>query len=73
MSFKLQHITDDATAATGALGTILGIGGLVSLIACPLAGRLSDRTASRFGRRRPWIVGGAIVAFLSLLANLGFS
>lgn len=72
MSFKLQHITDDATAATGALGMILGIGGLVSLVASPLAGRLSDRTTSRFGRRRPWIVGGAVVAFLSLLAN-GFA
>ena len=32
---------------------------LIALIANPLAGAFSDRTTSRFGRRRPWIfVGG---------------
>lgn len=35
-----------------------GVGTLVALIANPLFGRLSDRTRSRFGRRRPWIVIG---------------
>ncbi|GAA2866467.1 MFS transporter [Microbacterium arabinogalactanolyticum] len=35
-----------------------GVGTLVALIANPLFGRLSDRTRSRFGRRRPWIVVG---------------
>ncbi len=35
-----------------------GIGTLTALLANPLFGRLSDRTRSRFGRRRPWIVVG---------------
>ncbi|WP_405805313.1 MFS transporter [Streptomyces sp. NBC_00210] len=42
-----------------ALGWTTGIGALVAVVANPLAGALSDRTGSRFGRRRPWILGGA--------------
>ncbi|MEO8094082.1 MAG: MFS transporter, partial [Pseudolysinimonas sp.] len=36
----------------------------------PLTGALSDRTTSRFGRRRPWIAGGALL-FAIALAILG--
>jgi MFS family permease len=36
---------------------------LIALFANPLSGSRSDRTASRFGRRRPWIfVGGLLTA-----------
>lgn len=66
MAFKLQHITANATEATNALGLVLGVGALFALIANPLAGRLSDRTTSRFGMRRPWVVGGSVVGFLAL-------
>ncbi|GAA5212049.1 MFS transporter [Microbacterium kyungheense] len=61
MAFKIQHISPSTEAATGSLGLVLGVGALFALIANPLAGRLSDRTTSRFGMRRPWILGGAIV------------
>lgn len=61
MAFKVQHISDSPEAATGNLGLILGVGALFALIANPLAGRLSDRTTSRWGMRRPWILGGTIV------------
>lgn len=50
-----------------AFGVISGIAGLCSLVAFPLTGALSDRTASRFGRRRPWILAGALVFAGSLL------
>jgi MFS family permease len=66
MAFKVQHITTDATAAASALGLVLGVGALFALVANPLVGRLSDRTASRFGMRRPWIAGGAVTGFLAL-------
>jgi MFS family permease len=53
-----------------AFGIISGIAGLCALITYPLAGALSDRTTSRFGRRRPWILGGAVV-FAAALVLLG--
>jgi MFS family permease len=42
------------------LGLVISVGALVAMIANPLFGRLSDRTTSRFGRRRPWLVGGVV-------------
>lgn len=49
------------------LGIILAIGGFVALVATPVCGALSDRTRSRFGRRRPWLLGGLVVAGAGLL------
>lgn len=66
MAFKVQHISPSTEVATTRLGLILGVGALVALLANPLAGRLSDRTASRFGMRRPWILGGALVSLAGL-------
>lgn len=50
-----------------AFGIISGIAGLCALIAYPLTGALSDRTTSRWGRRRPWILGGALLFAASLM------
>ncbi|WP_177154835.1 MFS transporter [Glycomyces harbinensis] len=51
---------------------VLSVGATIGMFGNPVWGRLSDRTRSRFGRRRPWIalgaaagVGGvAVVAFV---------
>jgi MFS family permease len=61
MAFKVEHLSASTEEATAQLGLILGVGALFALIANPLAGRLSDRTTSRFGMRRPWILGGGLV------------
>ena len=50
-----------------AFGIISGIAAIATIIAYPLTGALSDRTTSRFGRRRPWIAIGAVVFGLSLV------
>ncbi|WP_349901820.1 MFS transporter [Parafrigoribacterium humi] len=50
-----------------AFGVISGIAGVCALVAYPLTGALSDRTTSRFGRRRPWILGGALLFALALV------
>jgi MFS family permease len=54
-----------------AFGVISGISGVCAIVAYPLTGALSDRTTSRFGRRRPWIAAGALVFAVSLVL-LGF-
>lgn len=41
---------------------VVSIGALLMIVVIPLAGALSDRTTSRFGRRRPWIVGCLLAA-----------
>lgn len=48
-------------------GLILSVGGVAGVIAGPLAGMLSDRTSSRWGRRRPWAIGGSVLTAVSLL------
>jgi len=48
-----------AHAADG-LSLVIVAGALVALLGNPFFGRLSDRTASRHGMRRPWLVGGAL-------------
>lgn len=53
--------------APGALGLITGIGALLALFSNPLFGRLSDRTMSRFGMRRPWMVMGLIGGAIGLV------
>jgi MFS family permease len=49
-------------------GIISGIAGACALFTFPLTGAFSDRTTSRFGRRRPWIVSGALVFAAALIA-----
>ncbi|MGH3510246.1 MAG: MFS transporter [Nocardioidaceae bacterium] len=48
-------------------GLVNGLGAAVSVVATPLTGAWSDRTTSRFGRRLPWVLGGAVGGALSLV------
>ena len=62
-------------AAPGNLALVSGIGALLSIFGNPFFGRMSDRTWSRLGMRRPWMVigllGGTIgVAIVSLAPNI---
>ncbi|AKU15482.1 MFS transporter [Luteipulveratus mongoliensis] len=49
------------------LALVTALGALCSTVANPLWGALSDRTTSRFGRRMPWIVVGAVVGAMALV------
>jgi len=65
LPLKIQALVG-SQHATGAFGLVAMIGAIVAMICSPLGGLLSDRTTSRFGMRRPWIIGGAIGGALSL-------
>jgi MFS family permease len=49
------------------LALVAGIGAVVAMIGNPLSGRLSDRTSSRLGMRRPWMIIGLIGGSLGIL------
>src|SRR5690554_1950186 len=53
---EAQLQSNDWVENVVAFGIISGIAGLCALVAYPLTGALSDRTVSRYGRRRPWIL-----------------
>jgi MFS family permease len=48
-------------AAPRNLALVTGVGSLLSIVANPVFGRLSDRTTSKMGMRRPWMVTGVAV------------
>ncbi|WP_425826230.1 MFS transporter [Streptomyces fractus] len=49
------------------LGYVTGTAQVVFLLASPLIGGWSDRTRSRAGRRRPFLVGGSVLGLLALM------
>ena len=60
-----QAFGEDAKVAVLALVSIFGA--IAAMIAQPVAGAISDRTRSRFGKRAPWIVTGSLCGGLSLI------
>jgi len=53
------------TAATMAtIGLVLVLSRIVDAVTDPLIGFLSDRTRSKLGPRKPWMIGGAILAMI---------
>ncbi|MDR6865643.1 MFS family permease [Microbacterium resistens] len=52
----------DPAGATGNLSILLTVGGAAILVTTPVFGRLSDRSMSRLGIRRPWILYGSLIA-----------
>ncbi len=68
LAYKMQIIVPESKAAS--LGIVISIGAVVTFIATPVVGVLSDRTTSRFGRRRPWMIIGivAVAAGATLIA-----
>jgi MFS family permease len=59
------------THKVAVLGWVTGIGAAVAMISNPVAGALSDRTTSRFGRRHPWTVCGALAGAAALVLLAG--
>jgi MFS family permease len=66
LTLHLLQIAQNSAQAS--LGVITGFGALIGLVANPIGGRISDRTAARFGRRRTWILTGGLVGAAVLFA-----
>ncbi len=62
----------DPAGKETSLGLISAIGALVAIVSNALSGALSDRTRSGLGRRRPWILAGALGGVVAL-AIVGFA
>jgi MFS family permease len=60
------HQLDPASAADNQ-SLVLATGAFFAMIGNPLFGRLSDRTTSDFGMRRPWLVCGMLSGCAALL------
>ena len=50
-----------------AIGAALGIGGVLAVTVPPIVGAWSDRLSTRFGRRRPIMVAGALLTLPGLV------
>ncbi|WP_406442385.1 MFS transporter [Streptomyces sp. NBC_01613] len=66
LALRVAQIVPEADRGA-ALGQVLSVGALLAMIGNPVFGALSDRTTSRFGRRRPWLIGGMVTGFAGLL------
>ncbi|MGY5123925.1 MFS transporter [Streptomyces nigrescens] len=73
LALQAAELAPPGTAKESVLAWVTGAGAAVSMVANPLFGALSDRTASRFGRRAPWILAGVLggAGALVLLAGAG--
>jgi GPH family glycoside/pentoside/hexuronide:cation symporter len=58
--YLLNFITDNLLLGASLAGTALLVGKIWDGAIDPLIGTLTDRTRSRLGRRRPWMLAGAI-------------
>lgn len=63
--FIMFFMTDVAGLPAALAGNILLIGQISDAVSDPIIGLLSDRTQSRWGRRYPWIIIGAVPFGLS--------
>jgi MFS family permease len=53
--------------APSSLALVAGIGSLLAIFCNPFFGKMSDRTSSQLGMRRPWMVIGLMVGSLGIL------
>ena len=53
--------------APSSLAVVTGIGALLAIVGNPFFGRMSDRTSSQLGMRRPWMVIGLVSGSLGIL------
>ncbi|WP_349826678.1 MFS transporter [Brevibacterium litoralis] len=69
----LPYLTDSLGVAAGLAGLVVLIPKLIDVLLSPVAGRISDRTVTRIGPRRPFVLGGGFasgIAFMLIFAGV---
>ncbi len=72
--FYLYYLTNVVGIPPGIAGTTVVASKIWDAVNHPIMGLITDRTRSRWGRRRPWIFGGALLlppALAALWAPIG--
>ncbi len=64
--YLLFYFTDIAGITAGLAGTAIMIGKIWDAVTDPTVGYISDRSRSRWGRRRPFIAVGAVILFFGM-------
>ena len=65
--YLLFFLTDVVKLGAGLAGVALMIGKIWDAVTDPMVGYASDRTRSKWGRRRPYIFWGAITLFFAMI------
>ena len=64
----MKYASVELGISTAVIGTVFFVAKCWDAVSDPMVGYLSDRTQSRFGRRRPWlIVGAPLIAAFTLM------
>jgi GPH family glycoside/pentoside/hexuronide:cation symporter len=71
--FLLKYYTDYTGLDAKLAGVALLLGKVFDAVSDPVMGYLSDHTRSRWGRRRPWFLSGAIPLSLSFIGMFSAS
>ncbi|MFH5879436.1 MFS transporter [Arthrobacter sp. NA-172] len=70
LMLALKAAEIDPANGTTVLSIAVGVGSIASLVAAPVIGRFSDRTVSRLGRRRPYLVAGSLLLALGAVLTV---
>ena len=64
---QITLLDPDPVRKVANLAVIMTISAFAAMLAQPIAGQISDRTRSKYGRRAPWMFLGALAGALSLV------
>ena len=67
--FYLVFLTDVVRISPGLAGVVILISKVYDSITDPFEGVLSDRTRTKLGRRRPYLIAGIPLVFISFFLN----
>lgn len=69
--YLMKFATDVLLVPPAAMGAIFGLSRIWDAVSDPIAGYLSDRTRTRMGRRRPWLLVSAFPIGLAFVMAFG--